>query len=800
MLYRIPLFIAAVTFLVSLLVAWSTAPLFRRTKKGLSPTNLLIVGTLLSLAVFFFPISYSAHGDPTEPLDLVIVAVGAFIKAMSTFFGEGDYFGTMETLAVLLTPELLGYYRILGILLHLFAPLLTFGFLLSFVKNFSAMARYRLSFFRAAHIFSELNPHSLALAKSLAEAEKKRPFFLRSVIVFTNIRDTDADAGYELVPQAERLGAILLRKDLESIHFRLLPFGGRRLAFYLLSDKQAERLRGEGEKLRYATHIMKTYDDRAVSLYLFSGSRESELFLSARSYQKRRRFTLTPRRDEEREQAALLARAEERALAARGRPENRDKPLGVLIDEARASLCEERARVRRGERTRLFGCLRTWEELCSLAPEHQRVLRLDDVRSLIYHNLDRYGLRLFRHAKEQNGGEIHALIVGLGQYGTEMLRALSWYAQLPGFSLRITAFDEDSEAADRLSLLMPELVSRAASLAKRGEAEEGDANCRLEVLGGMNAESTAFLQRLRTLPRVTHVFVALGSDKRNITVASALRAFFCSLDDGYRPAIETVVYDSDYAAMMGGDPEDDTADIYTVGANVRKKPYSIHMLGDVDTFYSVDTLLNSDMLTAGLYTHIRYALQYDRIAAAEKLASMEALPPEERARFAAEEERLRRSILRLTDELDAFYAVCYPEAYEKYSSRKREMRASERRALVATLRRRYEDGFFTNEYNHRSSLAKALGERLRAALVAEGLLTLPCVRRGGEEVSELWLPWDERSEEALKQIGAVEHIRWNAYMRTEGYLRGDRTDHFTKRHRDLCNVSALSEDDLRKDA
>ncbi|MBO7761547.1 MAG: hypothetical protein J6T24_01995 [Clostridia bacterium] len=800
MLYRIPLFIAAVTFLASLLVAWSTAPLFRRTKKGLSPTNLLIVGTLLSLAVFFFPISFIAHESPTDPLGVITAAVGAFIKAMSTFFGEGDYFGTMETLAELLPTELFGYYRLLAILLHLFAPLLTFGFLLSFVKNFSAMARYRLSFFRAAHIFSELNPHSLALAKSLADAEKKRPFFLRSVIVFTNIRDVDGDAGYELVPQAERLGAILLRRDLESIHFRLLPFGGRRLSFYLLADKQAERLRGEGEKLRYATHIMKTYDDRAVTLYLFSGSRESELYLSARSYQKRRRFTLTPKRDEKREEAALLARAEERALAARGRPENRDRPLGALIDEALASLRKERARARRGERVRLFGCLRTWEELCSLAPEHQRVLRLDDVRSLIYHNLDRYGLRLFRRAKEQNGGEIHALIVGLGQYGTEMLRALSWYAQMPGFSLRITAFDEDSEAADRLSLSMPELMSRAASLSKRGEDEVGDANCRLEVLGGINAEGTAFLERLRALPRVTHVFVALGSDKRNITVASALRTFFCSLDGGYRPDIETVVYDSDYAAMMGVIPEDGSEPPYTVGANVRRQPYNIHMLGDVDTFYSVDTLLNSEMLTAGLYTHIRYGLQYDRIAAKARLAATQALPAEERARFAAEEERLLGRILSLTDELDAFYAVCYPEAYERYSSRKRNMSASERRALLAALRRRYEDGFFANEYNHRSSLAKALAERLRAALVSEGLLSVPTVERGGEQIPELWLPWDERSEEALRAIGAIEHIRWNAYMRSEGYVYGEATNHLTKRHRDLRNVSAISDDDLRKDA
>lgn len=786
MLYDVTLILAAAVYGLGLIVACSTAPILRRIKCGITPTHILIVGTFLGLALYFFPMAYTAHGESLAFSELFPTVVSSVIRAMGVFAGEGDYFGAIEEFARV-APALTVPYRIVGVLLHISAPLLTLGFILSFVKNFSARLRYRFSFLRVAHIFSELNAHSLAMAESIVSG---KGFFSRPVIVFTDVVDKQGEEDYDLVSEAEKLGAILFRKDLESISFRLFPFG-RRLFFYLLQDKQVERRKGEGEKLRHATHIMERYDARGVTLYIFSGSKESELFLNAKRYRRR---------------CAPAGRARE-AIAAN------------------PAAC-------RGERRRLLGLLLEWEELCSMMPKRQRVIRLDDVRSLIYHDLDTYGHRLFENAA-RTGGRIHSVIVGLGQYGTEMLRALSWYTQVPGFSLTITAFDGEKTAKDRLALAVPELMSRAALLGDDGAPERGNSNCRLSVYPEVDTETSAFYERLAALEGVTHVFVALGNDRRNIATAAAIRAFFRSRGDTALPDIETVVYDSGIAETMGAPRDGRPEDPCTAGACVRKTPYRIHMLGDVKSFYSVDTLLSSDVLEAGLRTHIRFEIQYARIYVRLDLAEQRGRLAELGAGQEASPERaeeiaaLEREIIageqaeaELTRELLELYSYCNPEGGTP---------TREQRAAYARLRRKYADGFFTNEYNHRSSLAKAMGERLRGRLFAERAVTAEALLRdidtealskiynaecpaspiGTEEIrakatpefllAELAKPWDTRDGVALLLAGAIEHVRWNAYMRSEGYSYGDATDHFTKRHHDLRNVSEMTLHDLRKD-
>ena len=51
-----------------------------------------------------------------------------------------------------------------------------------------------------------------------------------------------------------------------------------------------------------------------------------------------------------------------------------------------------------------------------------KAIRVNDIQSLVYHNLDTHGLRLFENAREINSSEkvISAIIVGLGKYGLEM--------------------------------------------------------------------------------------------------------------------------------------------------------------------------------------------------------------------------------------------------------------------------------------------------------------------------------------------------------------------------------------------
>ena len=60
-------------------------------------------------------------------------------------------------------------------------------------------------------------------------------------------------------------------------------------------------------------------------------------------------------------------------------------------------------------------------------------------------------------------------------------------------------------------------------------------------------------------------------------------------------------------------------------------------------------------------------------------------------------------------------------------------------------------------------------------------------------------PWAERQFEERLAIGTVEHVRWNAYMRTEGYCKGPRND-LAKRHPNLVPVDELTPEDLAKDA
>ena len=92
---------------------------------------------------------------------------------------------------------------------------------------------------------------------------------------------------------------------------------------------------------------------------------------------------------------------------------------------------------------RLFSCDKRSELLmASKTTKHIKAIRVDDIQSLIYHNLYEEGKFLFDGAREVDGKKvISAVIVGLGLYGREMLKALSWFCQMDGYALKITAFD-----------------------------------------------------------------------------------------------------------------------------------------------------------------------------------------------------------------------------------------------------------------------------------------------------------------------------------------------------------------------
>ena len=66
-------------------------------------------------------------------------------------------------------------------------------------------------------------------------------------------------------------------------------------------------------------------------------------------------------------------------------------------------------------------------------------------------------------------------------------------------------------------------------------------------------------------------------------------------------------------------------------------------------------------------------------------------------------------------------------------------------------------------------------------------------------------PEEELTGEERERIELLEHRRWNAYMRAEGYVysgspeKSSRND-LAKMHHDLVDYSALTEEEKRKDS
>jgi len=110
-------------------------------------------------------------------------------------------------------------------------------------------------------------------------------------------------------------------------------------------------------------------------------------------------------------------------------------------------------------------------------------------------------------------------------------------------------------------------------------------------------------------------------------------------------------------------------------------------------------------------------------------------------------------------------------------------------ALQRHLKWGKEEEFWTYEYNYRSSMASAIHMRAR----------IKCGIPGAEKKGEDLTP------EERYIIEVLEHRRWNAYMRSEGYVFSGSTDKssrndLAKMHHDLVDFESLTEEVKRKDS
>ena len=728
-------------FIVIAIIFWILSKCGK--KVPLTAGHILFIGTFVSAVVYFMP-WYSIQLENGWQAFMTSVQ-----HAFRLFSFDGDF---VEKVAEFKNyPEGLKEFRVtVGSFLYLFAPALTLSFILSFFKNLISHLKYIFCFWAPAHVFSELNEKTLALANSI---HKKAILGIipKELIVFADIVDKKEELNLELIEKAKKLGAILFRKDIESIHFKR-KYSLRSVKFYLISED-------ESEKIRHAQGIINNYDYNRVELYVFSDDIRTEMLMTTNK------------------------------------------------------------------------------------TENIRVKRVNDIRSLVYDNLDKNGHNLFLRARQIKGEKdkvISAVIIGLGKYGSEMLKALTWFGQLEGYKLKINAFDADEKAEQKFKALCPELMDE-----KHNKNQiEGEPYYEITIHSNVDISVPDFENRFKQITDATYVFVCLGDDEMNLNAAAKIRAM-CQrigyIGDGRKPDIETVIYDSNVKKRLGvswdeiKEYEEYCADkkafekkhpnkkpVYGA-TNFKNQMHQILMIGDLKNFYSYDTIIDSDLIKAGFEIHLGYNLDYQKVCLAESRML------EEWNQFVMDYELTEAWEKYLSNwkkdneiKADESFNLCYAKSgFSFMTLDEEEVAASDEESLLKikntaakriekwekqvfarfaeiiktsaedwekTVKAETENAHksFLFEYNYSSSIAKAIHKRLRKKL--------------GYKQDLLSKSTENLSLSEKVEIGMVEHIRWNAYMRTEGYIYAPQRYDLGKMHYNLVPVSELSNDDLRKDA
>lgn len=321
-----------------------------------------------------------------------------------------------------------------------------------------------------------------------------------------------------------------------------------------------------------------------------------------------------------------------------------------------------------------------------------KVRRINDVQALVNRVLYERGNILFDSAKETEDGSKHicAVVIGMGKHGTAMLKALTWFGQMDGYKLEIHAFDQDPLAQEKFTAMAPELMSPAYN----GIDVPGEAQYRITIHSGVQVGTITFADEISKITNATYVIVALGNDDINIKTAVDLRMYFERMK--IHPVIQSIVYNSQQKRALEGI------------CNYRGQAYDIEFIGDLESSYTQDVIIDSEL----------------------------------------EEEALRRHL--------------------KWGE---------------------EEEFWTYQYNYCSSVASAIHMRAR----------IRCGIPGAAKKEE------ELTEKERDTIETLEHRRWNAYMRAEGYVYSGSKDKksrndLAKMHHDLVDYSALSESEKRKDS
>lgn len=394
-----------------------------------------------------------------------------------------------------------------------------------------------------------------------------------------------------------------------------------------------------------------------------------------------------------------------------------------------------------------------------------KLRRINEKQQLIWNSVPK--MKLFEVAQRHNR-TLSVLIVGFGSYGSEFFKTLLWYCQFEGYRLEINVVDKQSASEGEKSPVRSQIDRMCPELMRTNCLEQlGEAQYDIQIIPGVDMENADFddllhysgedaeKKRLSDRLKATNVvLVALGDDDRNIEVAVHVRGLFDRVH-GIKAKdsiqwkdeavdIYAVVYDDHKSGILAKDPAKNVQRNALI--NHKEVPYHIHFLGGMSAQFRYDNLYDSKLEKCA-YAHHRSWVDAEESIYHEWIA-------------AGEQKKV--------------------EAHDWYCF---DQKTEEAAAQADQWYQRF-------EYYRLSSIAKELYKReINGNKILKNLTT--CSEGGALQTCDC--------KKCVRRKRS-EHMRWNAYTRTIGYMYSDkmRADR-AKLHDNLLRWDQLDELDQLKD-
>lgn len=552
-----------------------------------------IIASLISLhmAAGFVSLYKGLSGAPAATLDNLYHSI---LSAIQTFNAETTELN-VGTLAEALVSGCHSFARgllLFSYVLRLAAPVAGGAIFLEVLTEMFPSFKQEISFLRRHYYFSELNERSLALAsswmKEVTESDKEE---LRSLIsldekgkkrrkgmtftqwlsslsralvyrfctplaVFTDAyHDNESEKSAELYLKAKSLGAICLRRDISDVRPRRLVF---KRHFFLIDDNEIDNIKT----------LATLTDERHMSILKRA---EVYIFYQNDSYVLTERNTVESLIEKYREKyRSKYEKAYRRLCREQARNDISDaiafleadlEKRGVkseitqeAIEQTVNAKWEEKAKKELSSK----GLDGTDKELvCKTAHELRyrklsmeaidtllpQVSRIRCYQNLIFRLLEDIPLYIPLTNKKREGGELkeyNITVLGNGETGSQMLRAASWCGQLYGYIPCINLFSaEPAETVrDQINSKCPELLESAREksdslriFSDENINEYSPVYCRIRCANGdierIPLSKVVFTDfndenRLHSITDSDYYLVALGSDELNMQIAEQL--------------------------------------------------------------------------------------------------------------------------------------------------------------------------------------------------------------------------------------------------------------------------------------